>query len=47
MTGRSTIGVDTRFAYVFTRCCVNVLPCARSLTLPLVCVETKTCADAE
>lgn len=47
MTGSSTIGVDTRFEYVSTRCWVKVLPWARSLALPDVSVETKTCADAE
>ncbi len=47
MTGRRTIGVCTRFEYVSTRCCVNVLPCARSLALPDVSVETNTCAEAE
>ncbi len=47
MTGRSTIGVDTRFEYVSTRCCVKVLPWARSLALPDVSVDTNTCASAE
>ena len=47
ITGSRTIGVDTRLEYVSTRCCVNVLPWARSLALPEVSVETNTCADAE
>ncbi len=47
ITGRSTMGVSTRFEYVSTRCCVKVLPCARSLALPDVSVDTNTWAEAE